>query len=430
MSPENKNFRQQTGLLMSLREQIRALDVGIVVEEASLGDWKRAKAREWMGVLLDGLFECSEKGSVVATSGRAIIECVPTYTTQPGLPRARYSGHSHVQHLAAEAERKLQRIPGDIPGLSPSPPSLSILQTPIQPTQPYASSTLPNIPPSDLYEPSDFGEYNPYSQSQTYTPGQRARLSSFDQSTPASPTGSSPFTPFHPQVGSYFTASRQPSLSAGREHRRVSFVGEVGDGTPQPSSEFRIDDIPELPPSPPSLPIRPPTDQLAQKLAAAEKKLALYAELAGRLQAACDTGGIGVDPTETQAADRYVAARPSSLYCDRDHFPPQGTRFGDHQRHIGSLRLSLLWCAGIRVIIPRRKTRTIETIGRLEWQPHPQAQQDQMLSHLCLPSPRNRRCCWRVGAKQRNRMSPFQVDFFPFSLTTCLTDSPLRVFHI
>lgn len=314
MSPENKNLSQQRTLLVSLREQIRALDVGIIDEETTLGDWKRVKAKEWMGILFDGLFECSEKGSVVATSGRAIVECVPTYMTQPGLPRARYSGHSQVERLAAEAERKLQRTLGDIPGHSPSPPSLSILQTPLQPTQSYASSTLPNSPPSDLYSPSDFGEYNPYFQSQTYTPGQRTHLSSFDQSTPVSPTGSSPFTPFHPQMGSGFATSRQPSLSAGQELRRVSFVGEVGDGTPQQPNEFRIDDIPELPPSPPSLPIRPSTHQLAQKLAAAEKKIALYAELAGRLQAACDTGGIDVDPPETQGADRCVAGRPSSPY--------------------------------------------------------------------------------------------------------------------
>lgn len=45
-----------------------------------------------------------------------------------------------------------------------------------------------------------------------------------------------------------------------------------------------------------------------------------------------------------------------------------------------------------------------------------------MRSPPCLPSPRNQRCCRRVGAKLRERMNPpFQVDFFPFSLATFLT---------
>jgi len=226
MSLENRNFQQQTDLFMSLCEDVRALDVKIVDEEASLGDWKRVKAREWMGALFGGLLECSEKGSVAATSGRAIIECLPTDMTQPGLARAPYSGHSRVGRLVAEAERKLQRILEDIPGLSPSPPSLSILQTPKQPTQTHASSSVHKNPRSDLYD-SDFGEYNPHPQSQAYTPGQQTRLSSVDKSG--------------------FTIGRQPSpTSAGRELRRVSFVGGFCDGTSQPPNEFRIDDILEL----------------------------------------------------------------------------------------------------------------------------------------------------------------------------------------
>jgi len=110
------------------------------------------------------------------------------------------------------------------------------------------------------------------------------------------------------------SAGSRSSAKSVTEPRRVSFVGEVGDGTPQPSNEFHIDDIPELSPSPPSLPVRPSTHQLAQKLAVAEQKIALYAELAGRLQAACDTGEIGVDYPERQGHDRCITGRLSSLH--------------------------------------------------------------------------------------------------------------------
>jgi len=230
MSPENKNLRQQTDLLTNLRDQIRTLDVEIMDEEANLGDWKRAKAREWMGVLFGGLLECSEKGAVVATFGRTIIGYVSTEKTQPGLPRAHYSGHSQVEPLVVEAERELHKIAfvsgvgdgtqsnefriGDITGLPPSSPS-SLQPTPTNthPSQSYASSTLPNNPPNNPHELNDFGEYNPYSQPQTYAPGQRTRLSSSDLPPPTTPTKSSVFAPFPPQVVSGFTPSHQPRLS-------------------------------------------------------------------------------------------------------------------------------------------------------------------------------------------------------------------------
>ena len=51
--------------------------------------------------------------------------------------------------------------------------------------------------------------------------------------------------------------------------------------------------------------------QLAQKLAAAEKKIMLDAEFAKRLQAVVDSGEADPDAPEMQDADRCVAERPS-----------------------------------------------------------------------------------------------------------------------
>ena len=53
--------------------------------------------------------------------------------------------------------------------------------------------------------------------------------------------------------------------------------------------------------------------QLAQKLAAAEKKILLDAEFAKRLQALDDAGELDTDDPEMQDADRYVAECPMSL---------------------------------------------------------------------------------------------------------------------
>ena len=64
MSGENKNFQSQADALNKLREEIRALDTDILNEEASLGDFKRSSAKNWMGIKLGALAECCEKGLV------------------------------------------------------------------------------------------------------------------------------------------------------------------------------------------------------------------------------------------------------------------------------------------------------------------------------------------------------------------------------
>jgi len=190
MSPDDKDFQQQTVILMSLREQIRIIGVNILYEEASLSDWKRVQAKEWMVVLFGGLLECSAKGAVVATSGAAVIECVPTNVTQPGLPRAQYFGHLQVELLMTEAEDMLREIAsasedgasfvsgagisffneadvseagdgttqtpsglrtGDVPGNSSPSPN--------DPIQPHLSSTLSNNPfPAPDYQPNLLAE--------------------------------------------------------------------------------------------------------------------------------------------------------------------------------------------------------------------------------------------------------------------------------
>jgi len=110
INPGERGYQKQADVLSDLREEIRTLDAEIVDEGISLGDWKHTQAREWMGILFGGLLECSEKGVVVATFGRTIIQHVPTEETQQGPSRPHYSGHSLVELAVAEAERKLHSI--------------------------------------------------------------------------------------------------------------------------------------------------------------------------------------------------------------------------------------------------------------------------------------------------------------------------------
>ncbi|KAF9791953.1 hypothetical protein BJ322DRAFT_4722 [Thelephora terrestris] len=230
MGFDNKNFQQQTDVLTVLRAHIRVLDVKILNEEATLGDWKRVKVREWMGVLLGGLLECSEKGTVVAEYGRAIVGYVSTQKTQPGHPRALYYSHSHVGSLVGKAERELinvsftselgdelQQPPNEDPfNGSPErpPPYTSQLGQSMETHMPqfYAPFTLSNNSPINPFEPNDFGEYSPHPHSQTYAPGQQTYLPTPDQLSPVSPTSTrSRFTSF--QEGSMSTHSHRRLLS-------------------------------------------------------------------------------------------------------------------------------------------------------------------------------------------------------------------------
>jgi hypothetical protein len=61
---QNKNLPAQTELLSKLRDEIRALDTEIMVEEARLGDFKRLSTRNFMTLKLGGLLEFGEKATV------------------------------------------------------------------------------------------------------------------------------------------------------------------------------------------------------------------------------------------------------------------------------------------------------------------------------------------------------------------------------
>ena len=64
MGPENRHFSMQADILNRLREDIRAMDSDIMLEEAALGDFKRSATKVWMGLKFGGLVECCEKGMV------------------------------------------------------------------------------------------------------------------------------------------------------------------------------------------------------------------------------------------------------------------------------------------------------------------------------------------------------------------------------
>ena len=165
MSSEHKNLHLQTDSLNVLRAEIRSLDSEIMSEEASLGDFKRTTTRQWMGLKFGALLECSENftrpclrclifvldcGRVRKTghgcmSSNDSSQCVcvvdhiiqerPEETTQPGMARRLYYGHTQTQALVSEAYRCINEIqlsttlaPGPAPARPSYPPNSNTTQ--------------------------------------------------------------------------------------------------------------------------------------------------------------------------------------------------------------------------------------------------------------------------------------------------------------
>ncbi|OBZ77366.1 Sphingolipid long chain base-responsive protein PIL1 [Grifola frondosa] len=137
MGPDNKNLTTQTDHLNKLREEIRMMDSDIMSEEANLGDFKRQTVRTWMGLKFGGLLECCEKGAIVGELGKLVISEIPLDPTQPGLPRAYYTGHARTEFLVAEAHRSVNEVVFS-PEPNPNPSHRSI--------RPLPGTELPAVP--------------------------------------------------------------------------------------------------------------------------------------------------------------------------------------------------------------------------------------------------------------------------------------------
>lgn len=151
MNGEHKNFQSQADALNRLREEIRGMDAEILQEEASLADLKRTNARSWMSIKLGALAECCEKGLIVSDLGKLVIAEIPQQKTEPGLPRAYYTGHANTEALVAEGRRRIDGVTFS------TEPSVGVRQLPgpelppIPGTVSRSSSVqfgLGNLPPS------------------------------------------------------------------------------------------------------------------------------------------------------------------------------------------------------------------------------------------------------------------------------------------
>ncbi|KAE8211900.1 hypothetical protein CF327_g4397 [Tilletia walkeri] len=110
MGPENKQLMQTTGQLKDSRNEMISMESEVRAEESALGDFKRRTARDALSLKCGGLQELAEKMLIIASSGRLLVEQVPTRVTPPGGPRAEYTGFSRTDQILADATQSLNNV--------------------------------------------------------------------------------------------------------------------------------------------------------------------------------------------------------------------------------------------------------------------------------------------------------------------------------
>ncbi|KAG8735635.1 hypothetical protein FRC10_010340 [Ceratobasidium sp. 414] len=123
MGPEHKGRLAQVELLNELRQEGRQLEIDIINEEAAIGDYKRRTTRELMALKFAGLVELAEKTTIIGDLGKLMIEEISVQTTQPGHPRAPYTGRQKTAELSTEAKRCIDGVQLAVPELPESGPA-------------------------------------------------------------------------------------------------------------------------------------------------------------------------------------------------------------------------------------------------------------------------------------------------------------------
>ncbi|KAF8601227.1 hypothetical protein BDV93DRAFT_608285 [Ceratobasidium sp. AG-I] len=128
MGSEHKGRMGQVELLNELKQEGRQLEIDILKEEAAIGDYKRRTTREFMGLKFSGMSELAEKITIIGDLGKLMIEEISLQTTQPGHPRAPYTGREKTSELSSEATRCISEVRltlPDIPGATSAPAATS-----------------------------------------------------------------------------------------------------------------------------------------------------------------------------------------------------------------------------------------------------------------------------------------------------------------
>jgi len=110
MGSEHKGRMGQVELLNELKQEGRQLEIDILKEEAAIGDFKRRTTREFMGLKFSGMSELAEKITIIGDLGKLMIEEISLQTTQPGHPRAPYTGREKTSELSSEATRCIGEV--------------------------------------------------------------------------------------------------------------------------------------------------------------------------------------------------------------------------------------------------------------------------------------------------------------------------------
>ncbi|KZT71189.1 hypothetical protein DAEQUDRAFT_688159 [Daedalea quercina L-15889] len=243
MGPDNRNLQTQIDHLNKLREDIRIMDTDIMVEEASLGDYKRSTSRAWLGYKFGGLVECCEKGVIIGEHGKLVIAEIPLDKTEPGLPRAYYNGHANAENLVADARRALATV-----SLSADPN----LGGPIRPINQYESSDLASLAPRHGMQVSGSQMGDVSRRTSVIMPVQMGDASLADT---LSINGQMPRSPLTGGYGSQIPSSN-PYMAQGGQS-----LSYIDNAPPPPADSVEFGVLPQEPYSPRASSMRSPEER-------------------------------------------------------------------------------------------------------------------------------------------------------------------------
>lgn len=110
MKEENKDLPEATQRLAEMREEMVGLSNTVVNEETKLGDFKRSETKDALLLKLGALLELAEKTTIVAELGKLLVASIPLERTEPGAPRAYYTGTEKTDSIMSEAQRCIQEV--------------------------------------------------------------------------------------------------------------------------------------------------------------------------------------------------------------------------------------------------------------------------------------------------------------------------------
>ncbi|KAG9303666.1 hypothetical protein G9A89_018563 [Geosiphon pyriformis] len=108
--------------IQELQNDLQRINTDSTADEFEVGNIKRQKLRDALGLQLNAIFEAAEKIAIISGFGWYLLEQIDVTPARIGEPRAKYEGHKVTQEVVKECQIALHRWqpPADIKVILPA----------------------------------------------------------------------------------------------------------------------------------------------------------------------------------------------------------------------------------------------------------------------------------------------------------------------